>query len=154
MAKVWFSGYHTGNTVKTLNHDTIGDLIQSESLDMNGATIMVGRGGHDQKVTDYNFRLADGDVVTVQKTSVKSGGYCTSKCVSPTPPPRPVEDIPRLVKDSDGNVILVNRDVWAGLSIFSGTVVVGKSYELGAVNNFLKSRFVPYYGKVEIEYKR
>lgn len=154
MARIWFSGYHTGNTVKTLSHDTIGQLVQAESLDMNGATIMVSRGGTERKVTDYSYKLQDNDVVTIQKTSVKSGGSCTSRCVSPTPPPPPVEDIPRLVKDGDGNVILVNRDVWAGQAVFGGTVVVGKSYELGFVSNFLKSRFAPYYGKVEIEYKR
>jgi hypothetical protein len=154
MAKIWFSGFHTGNTVKSIIANTVGQLIANESLDMNGATIVLSRtGGGERKVTDYDTVLADGDVVTVQKSSVKSGSPCRAWMDVPVPT-KPKEEIPRLMKDDDGQVVLVNRDIWNSTSVFSGTVVVNKSNELGYNGMFLKGRYTPYYGKVVIEYTR
>lgn len=157
MARIWFSGYHTGSTVSQKSFSTIGQLVASEGLDMEGATIMLGRGDHTaHKITDYETILMDGDVITIQKTSVKSGGLCTAREVS-SESPQPKEDIPRLMKDKmNGEIVLVSQNIttWTA-GVFVGTIVLSTgSRQLGFQGAFNKTAFSPWYGKVEIEYKR
>lgn len=143
MATIWFSGYHTGNTVKQVTAPTLGELIAQESLDVGGATIMLSRGGREQVVTDFNTPLSMGDMVSIQKSTVKSG-ICVASASSFKQ--RGEGQVPYLAGDERGNIILVNRVI--DNFIVSGTVVCGETLELGRQSLFMRTRFTPFIGEV------
>jgi len=146
MAKFWFTSYHMGNTICKKEADTVGALLAQESINMEGAFVMISRNGEESKVTDLDTALVDGDTVTVQKGSVKSGSIRSviSDHVDNN-------SIPRLVIDDKNNVVLINREVWKNNpTIFSGTLIHGNGHEIGFNGNWLKHNFTTFNGQVTL----
>ena len=69
MAKVYVVSYHNGSRVMEVDAASPGEIASNLDISMSGVSVLV----NDDDKAELSHTLRDGDYVTFQKSTVKSG---------------------------------------------------------------------------------